>query len=278
MDSLLNFLKNIHFLLIFIVLEVISLVSLIGQDVKRNSVFYTSANYIAGQIYDLTWRYVGYFYLREENAALMQQLSKIRSNSSTSYFLDTAKFHERIDTAGKLKYRYITASVVKNSVARQNNFLTLDAGSNKGITTDMGVVSASGAVGIVVAVSENYSLAISILNKKIGISAKLKNSNFYGSIIWTGENYRYAVLNEIPNHVELKQGDTVVTSGYSSIFPPEIPIATIESFEKNSEDNFYKINVRLLTDLKCLSNVFVIENLMQDEQLQLESLESKITE
>ncbi|MBQ5402779.1 MAG: rod shape-determining protein MreC [Bacteroidales bacterium] len=278
MDSLLNFLKRIHILLIFVVLEAISLTSLIGGDVRRNSVFNTSANYIAGHVYDLTWRYVGYFYLREENASLMRQLSKIRSNSSSSYIIDTARFHDKLDTLGKLKYRYITASVVKNSVSRQNNFITLDQGSANGVREDMAVISASGVVGVIVAVSEHYASAISLLNRKIGISAKLKTNDFYGSIIWLGEDYRKAVLNEIPNHVELHQGDTVVTSGYSSIFPPGIPIATIESFEKNTEDNFYKINVKLLTDMKCVSNVFIIENLMQDEQLNLESLENKFVQ
>lgn len=278
MDSLLKFLKRIHFLLIFIVLEVLSMISLIGQDVRRNSVFNTSANYLFGNLYEVTWRYVGYFYLREENASLMKQLSKIRSNSIQSYSMDTAQFHNHYDTLGKLKYKYITAAVVKNSVARQNNFLTLDVGEEEGVAQDMAVVSPNGAVGVIVATSKHYSLAISVLNKKIGISAKLKYNNFYGSIIWPGEDYRYAILNEIPNHVELHQGDTVVTSGYSSIFPPEIPIATIESFEKNSEDNFYKINVKLLTDLKCLSNVFIIQNMMQDEQLELEDEEKKFVQ
>lgn len=279
MDSLLNFLKKIHFLLVFIVLEVVSLVLVVKGDVRRNSVFNTSANFLTGKIYDVTWRYAGYFYLREENAALMQQLAKNRSRNESAYAVDTAKFHDFVDTTDrKLKYRYITASIVKNSVSRQNNFLTLDAGKKDGVKPDMGVISPSGVVGVVVAVSENYTLAISVLNKKTGISAKLKGNNFYGSIVWPGENYKEAVLTEIPNHVELSQGDTVVTSGYSAVFPPEIPVATIESFEKNSEDNFYNIKVNLLTDLKCVSNVFIIENLMQDEQKELEGLETKFAQ
>jgi rod shape-determining protein MreC len=278
MDSLLIFLKRIHVLLVFIVLEVTAIVFVVRGDVQRNSVFATSANYIMGNIYDITWRYVGYFNLREANVSLLKQLAQNRNNTN-AYINDTATFRDFVDTTNrKLKYRFITASIIKNSVSRQNNFITLDVGREKGVKEDMGVVSPDGVVGIVVAVSDHFSLALSVLNKKIGISAKLKANNFYGSILWPGKDYKRAILTEIPNHVELKEGDTVVTSGYSAVFPGGIPIATVDTFEKNSEDNFYNINVKLLTDLKCVSNVFVIENLMQDEQLNLESREYKFVQ
>lgn len=278
MDSLLRFLKSIHFQLIFIALEVIALILAIGGDAKRNSVFCTSANFVTGRIYDLAWNYVGYFNLREENAMLMEQLSNLRRKNSMFYVSDTAKFQTQTDSLGKLKYRFITASVLKNSINSKNNFMTLDVGEAEGVHPDMAVVSASGAVGIVVNTSEHFSLAISLLNNKVGISAKLKNSNFYGKLNWTGEDYHTAILHEIPNHVILNVGDTVVTSGYSAIFPPGIPVAVIDSFERNSDDNFYSIKVKFTTDLKCLANVFVIENLMQDEQYQLEEEESKFVQ
>lgn len=278
MDSLLRFLKNIHFQLIFIALEVIALILAIGGDAKRNSVFCTSANFVTGRIYDLAWNYVSYFNLREENAMLMEQLSNIRRKNSMFYVSDTAKFQTQTDSLGKLKYRFITASVLKNSINSKNNFMTLDVGKAEGVHPDMAVVSASGAVGIVVNTSEHFSLAISLLNNKVGISAKLKNSNFYGKLNWTGEDYHTAILHEIPNHVILNVGDTVVTSGYSAIFPPGIPVGVIDSFERNSDDNFYSIKVKFTTDLKCLANVFVIENLMQDEQYQLEEEESKFVQ
>ncbi|MBR2887774.1 MAG: hypothetical protein IKB95_06075, partial [Bacteroidales bacterium] len=107
MDSLLRFLKNIHFQLIFIALEVIALILAIGGDAKRNSVFCTSANFVTGRIYDLAWNYVSYFNLREENAMLMEQLSNIRRKNSMFYVSDTAKFQTQTDSLGKLKYRFI---------------------------------------------------------------------------------------------------------------------------------------------------------------------------
>ncbi len=277
MEAILKFLSKIHFLLIFIVLEVISVILLVGSDIRRNSVFNTSANSMIGSLYNFTWKHVAYFNLRDENADLMRQLSQIRSRSN-SYILDTAAFRNRNDSVGKPMYRYITGTIVKNSINRQNNFITVNLGSNNGIHPDMGVISASGVVGVVVAVSPNYSLVLSILNSKVGVSAKLKSQNFYGSITWPGSDYRYAVLDEIPNHVPITKGDTVVTSGYSAIFPPGLPVAVIDGFEKNSEDNFYSINVKLLNDLKRVSNVMIIDNSMQDERRQLEAQESKFVQ
>ncbi|MCQ2974064.1 MAG: rod shape-determining protein MreC [Bacteroidales bacterium] len=278
MESLLRFLKKIHFQIVFIILETIALVLAIGGDIKRNSVFFTSANYIAGNIYNASWKYVKYFNLRGENDILIEQLAQIRQKSKDAYILDTAKFNDAVDSLGVLKYKYITASVLKNSVNRSNNFLTLDVGEKDGVHPDMAVVSAAGVVGIVVNTSEHFSLVISILNNKVGVSAKLKNNNFYGSITWDGIDYHTATLHEIPNHIEINKGDTVVTSGYSAIFPPNLPVAIIEDFHKNGDDNFYSIKVKYITDMKCLSKVFVIDNLFQQEQIELESQESKFVQ
>ncbi len=277
MEAILKFLSKIHFLLIFILLEVFSLVLLVGSDVRRNSVFNTSANSMVGRVYGFTSKYAGYFNLREENAELMGQLSQMRARNY-SFIADTSQFRNYHDSLGKLKYRFLTATIIKNSVNRANNFITIDVGSDHGIRPDMAVVSAAGVVGVVVAVSKNFSLALSVLNGKVGVSAKLKSQNFYGSITWPGDDYRYAELDEIPNHVELNKGDTVVTSGYSAIFPPDLPVAVIEDYERNSEDNFYSIKVKLLTDLKRVSNVMIIDNLMQQEQRDLEALESKFVQ
>ncbi|MCQ2250634.1 MAG: rod shape-determining protein MreC [Bacteroidales bacterium] len=277
MEAIIKFLQKIHFLLIFIALEVISVILLVGSDVRRNSVFNTSANSMIGSLYNFTWKHVAYFNLREENADLMRQLSQIRSRNNT-FIMDTAAYRIKNDSLGKPIYRYITGTIVKNSVNRQNNFITVNLGSNNGIRPDMGVVSASGVVGVVVSVSPNYSLVLSVLNRKVGVSSKLKSQSFYGSLTWPGSDYRFARLDEIPNHVPIARGDTVVTSGYSAIFPAGIPVAVIEDFEKNSEDNFYSINVKLLTDLKRVSNVMIIDNTMQQERRELEAQESNFVQ
>ena len=85
-----------------------------------------------------------------------------------------------------------------------------------------------------------------------------------------GTSPLYAVLNEIPFHVELSVGDTILTSGFSSIFPEGIEVGTIESFSLE-QGNFYDISVRLFTDFQRLFYVNVIRNYRQEEQLNLEN-------
>lgn len=275
MESLLKFFKKIHFLLLFLVLEAIALSFAINGDVRRKSLITTSANRISGSIYSLSRTYVGYFNLRKENELLTKELARLKNKEASSFIIDTAGF-KYCDTCITCKYRYLPASVLKNSINKSYNFITLNEGSDAGVRTDMGVVCASGVVGTVVSVSKNFSLVLSLLNKTTGVSAKLKHCDFYGVVTWPGEDYRVAVLNEIPNHISLSKGDTIVTSGYSAIFPEGILVGRVKAFEKNSDNNFYKIIVDISTDFKCLSNVLIIDNIQQKEQRLLEAEESKI--
>jgi rod shape-determining protein MreC len=124
-------------------------------------------------------------------------------------------------------------------------------------------------VGIVTGVSNNFSTVISLLNTHLRISARLKKSNHFGSFYWEGQDYRVLTLDDIPQHVPVSYGDTVVTSGFSSIFPPDFPLGTIESFHSRGA-NFHSIKVKLFTDFKQLHQVWVLENFRANE---LDSLE-----
>jgi rod shape-determining protein MreC len=128
-------------------------------------------------------------------------------------------------------------------------------------------------VGVVTSVSKSYASGLSLLNPRWSISAKLKNSGYYGSLRWNGQNYRQADLQEIPIHVNLATGDTVVTSGYSSIFPEGLLIGTILSFDKPQGENYYNIKVKLAVDFKSIRYVHVIENVKKEE---LKALENKV--
>jgi rod shape-determining protein MreC len=164
-----------------------------------------------------------------------------------------------------VRYRFIPAEVINNSVNRQNNYITLNKGRKDGIRPEMGIVGPNGIVGIITNVSDNYSTGPTVLNKRWRVSAKIKNSNYFGSLIWDGLNYRIAQLNEIPFHVELAVGDTIITSGYSSVFPEGIMIGQIEDFDIGSGDNFYEIDVRLSTNFMTLTYIEVIQDKGQSE-------------
>ncbi len=135
----------------------------------------------------------------------------------------------------------------------------------------MAVISSTGVVGIVKNVSKNFSTVMSLLHKDSRISAKIKNNNYFGSLTWSGLNYAYADLADIPKHVVLHKGDTILTSAYSTIFPEGVMLGTIDKFSIGPADNFYTISVKFSTNYKTLTNVFVIDNLFKEEQEKIET-------
>jgi rod shape-determining protein MreC len=167
------------------------------------------------------------------------------------------------------KYTYVPAQVISNSVNKQYNFLTLDRGRNHGIKPEMAVISPQGIVGVVYAVSANYSTVISLLNRDFMVSVKIKKNNYFGPLIWEGINPNTASLNEIPYHVNVETGDTIVTSGYSTIFPEGLLVGIVLDFEVE-ESNFFRINVKLSEDFRHLTHVYIINNLLSQEQINLE--------
>ena len=134
----------------------------------------------------------------------------------------------------------------------------------------MAVVSSEGVVGVIYGASNKFSTVISLLNTNLSISSKIKKNDYFGSLAWDGNDYRHAILNEIPYHVNIEIGDTVVTSGHSSIFPENVMIGVIEDFTTKG-GNFYEINVRLSTNFKRIRYIEIVSNLSKKEQLDLEN-------
>ncbi|MEG1380033.1 MAG: rod shape-determining protein MreC, partial [Bacteroidales bacterium] len=168
------------------------------------------------------------------------------------------------------KYDFIMAQVINNSISQMENYITLNKGSKDGVTPQMGVVDQNGIIGIVSLVSDHYSVVISLLNTKLRLSAKVKGSDYFGSLVWDGESGQYAVLEELPRHVEFKEGDTIVTSGYSAAFPEGLPVGVIAGYSRQHNDNFYALKIKLAADFYRLNDVRVIINNQQKEQLELE--------
>jgi rod shape-determining protein MreC len=161
--------------------------------------------------------------------------------------------------------------VINNSINKQFNFITLNKGSLHGIEPEMAVIAPDGVVGVVYATSGNYSTIIPMINRNFRLSAKIRKNGYFGSLSWAGSGYQKTILEEIPFHVDVQHGDTIVTSGYSAIFPEGIIVGTINEFEAR-EGNFYTISVDIAVDYKNLLHVNVIRNLLQEEQRELERI------
>jgi len=263
-------LKNYAFLL-FLFLEVLSFVLIFNFNSYQKAKYFNSANHITASVYNSFSSVVNYFGLAivnrdlaEENARLKSVISNLPAVRTSGDSIFTAV--ETIDST----YRFISARIINNSVNKQNNYITLNKGSKHGIKPDQGIINSNGAVGVITNVSESYSQGFSLLNKRWGVSAKLKKSGTFGPLSWDGEDYQYANLTGIPFHIELTLGDTVVTSSYSSVFPEGILIGTVSSFAQPQGENYYEIKLKLAADFKAVSYVQVFNNFKKDELIELE--------
>ena len=207
-----------------------------------------------------------YFSLGKTNRQLLEENRRLRNLLYNREQADSIQ----LDTA-TIAYSLISAKVIKNSFANQDNYITINKGSKQGLKQDMGVITAEGILGIVEKTSNNYAVVQSILNTKSSINAKIKNSDHFGSLTWNTERFDQVQLEEIPRLVSLLVGDTIVTGAMSSIFPENIPIGVIKRFDLNASQSFYSIDVELFNDMTNIKNVYIVENPNREEILELES-------
>lgn len=269
MRSLLNFLLRIHFLLLFILIEVLSISLLLNNNYFHKAKFVNFTRELSGKLYEKSASFKQYISLAEENKRLQEENTRLLNIIESTYKSDEIFFRSVNDTILNQRYKYTSAKIVNNTVNKKHNFITLNKGSLQGIRPEMAVISNGSIVGVVKGVSKNYSTVISLLNLDLKVSAKVKKNEYFGSLSWEGRGYQRAVLKEIPLHADIHVGDTIVTSGFSSIYPEGIMIGYVKSFEEKG-GSFYEIDVNLSTDFKNLSNVNVVGNLMQTEILKLE--------
>ncbi len=277
MRNLFNFILRYYFFFLFVLLQTAAITMVVQHNHYQRAFFVSSANILAGNVFKLTSGITDYLALKEINRQLAKENARLLNLTSGTFLkTDTLQIQQN-DTVLKQRFIYLNAEVINNSVIRRNNFLTLNKGSRHGIEPDMGVITPLGVVGIVTNVSENFSSVISLLHKDMQISARLAKNNQIGTLIWEGINYRQATLTYIPTHVELNVGDTLVTSGFSVIFPPNILIGTIKSSEIRRGDNFFTAIVDLAIDFNNLKFVQVVKDLMSEELKQVEAHSATIT-
>jgi rod shape-determining protein MreC len=270
MRNFIRFILKHHFILLFLMIEVACLVMVLNYNSYQRAAWLSSSNRISGAIYRSYSNTSQYLMLRRINEELAAENTYLRSQLPESFRVSKDYFNTVYDSLSEQQFIYRTAQVINNSVNKYFNYMTLNKGYQHGIREEMGVISSKGVVGVVKNVSDHYSTVISILNTRLLISAKLKESGFFGALEWDGRRYTHAWLNEIPMHASVAVGDLVVTSGYSAIFPEGILLGTVDQVEKDKGESFYRIKVKLSVDFKDLAYVEVIGNAMREERLELE--------
>ena len=266
MRNLLNFLVKYNYWFLFILLEVASFVLLFRFNRYQQSVFFTSANAVAGKLYEVTGSIAAYFHLKETNEDLLDHNIRLEQRVAQlerallDARSDTTLYHSLDSVPRDHSYSLHKARIIKNSLNRLDNYLTLDKGSADSIRPEMGVVSANGVVGIVYKTTPHYALVISLLNSKSSLSCKIQGSDYFGYLKWEGGDSQYAYLRDLPRHAEFSVGDTVVTSGYSAVFPPGLLVGYIDEMTDSHDGLSYLLKIRLATDFGRVSDVRVIAN------------------
>jgi rod shape-determining protein MreC len=266
MQQIINFIIRYKNFLLYILLFVFALALTIQSHSFHNSRFFNSASWISGNIYKTSYGISSYLDLSKENRRLLKENRVLRKQLINQKLLDTVE----MDTTG-YTYTIISAQVIKNSYANPKNYITINKGKKHHIKQDMGVITTNGILGIVENTSSNFATVQSILNTKSNINAKIKNTNHNGSLVWDTKAYNVAQLVDIPRLVPLMVGDTIVTGGMSSIFPPNIPIGVIKKFDLNTSKSAYTVDVALFNDMTNLQNVYIIDNINRPEIIELES-------
>ena len=273
--NLINFILKYDYWFLFIILEIASFVLLFRFNNYQGSVFFSSANYVSGVIYETSHQVTQYFGLRGVNERLTARNVQLEleveslSRQLAEYGKDTTAI-TRLRKEVLRSYRIVDAHVVNNSVTRANNFITLDKGSADSIRPEMGVVCGNGIVGIVYLTAPHHSIVLPVLNAKSNISCKIKRTSYFGFLKWEGGSSQYAYVKDMPRHSEFSLGDTIVTSGHSAVFPAGIPVGTVDDMEDSHDGLSYLLKVKLFTDFARLNNVRVLGSFNGTEQAQLE--------
>ena len=270
MRNLLNFLSRHHNLIIFIILEGLALFLLTTRNDYHNTRVVKGFRGVTTGIDESIFNARSYLSLRKANILLMDENIALKNTMNRLNAGEPSSYYPVVDSVYNQQFNFTGAEVINNSVNRQKNFITLNKGKKDGVDVDMAVTTNDGVTGIIVGSSDNFSVAMSLLNLDFRLSARIRSNGYFGSLSWDGRNTGEALLSEIPQHAPVVQGDTIETTAYSAIFPEGIMIGTISNFERSGSD-FYSIRVSLATDFSRLTHVNIIGNLRREEQLQLEN-------
>ncbi len=255
-----QFLYRIRAFFLFAFLEFLAIWMIVANNSPQGAAFFNSSTELVGNALKKQADVVQFFSLVDanaalvkENASLMQEILRLQIKPDSMPLA--------IDSALEATFLLKSARVVANSMRFSQNHLTLYKGTKDGIKPGMGVFNSQGIVGRIKSVSENYSVAFSVLNTNLLISAKIKSSDVFGSVQWDGGNTSEVQLLYVPRHVKASKGDTVITSGFNAVFPEGILIGKISKVEVNKTDpNYLALTVKLSTDFSKLTYVYLVEN------------------
>lgn len=274
MQNFAEFFRKYSRLMLFVLLLGISLFFLYKNNRYQRVLIFNAANETAGSAFEVYADARGYLSMKKTNLLLAEENAALRAQLLADKYKIYNKWMNS-DTTYKQVYRYIPAQVINNSVDKANNYVTLNVGSAHGVRPDMGIISPDGVVGVIKSVSEHFSVGISLLHRKSQLSARLRGSEFFGSLTWQGTDENTLILEYIPSYAQIAPGDTIETTTYSSIFPQGIPIGIVKSFDVDADEGYFKIKVKPISEFRKLGSVYVVNYTLKQEQTTLETNAAK---
>lgn len=260
MYNLLRLIKKYSYVLLFLILEALCVIMLIKNLPYQKRKLVSFGNSISGHLFEARNNMMDYFSLKEENQLVLEYNAMLMTALSQNVEDTTVV----VDTT-LTDYRFIPAKVINNSIYRVNNYLIIDKGKNDGIKKDMGVICENGIVGKVANTTDNYSSVISLLHPYSVVSARFVENQHLANVSWETRDYRFGTVKDIPLHIDLQKGDSLVTSGFSNVYPADIMIGTIEEMLESDSKDFNTAKIRLSTNFSTLRHVYVIKNIHQTE-------------
>ena len=265
MRNLIRFLVQYHIAFLFVALQIFCLAILISYNNYHNIRFFSFSNEVSGAVNAQVTNVTEYISLKQINEELAEENTALKEKIKSAY-LDTAEsFNPFFDTAYEQQFSYTRAKVISASVNKLQNFLMINKGSKNGIERDMGVLSPSGVAGIVTEVSPNYATVMTLLHTQMSLSTAVDRTGYFGLLSWDGQSYDRIQLEDIPAHVDLLYGDTLVTQGAGGIFPPGQKIGFVTDWEELKGSRFYLINAEPATDFKKIRHVYIVKNKLKDQ-------------
>ena len=282
MRNLLAFLAKYNHWFVFILLEVICFVLLFRFNNFQGSVYFSSANAVAGKVYEYNSSVTTFFNmsqsnkkLSERNLILEQQVRALTQYIATHHGDSLAM--EQCQKQALAGFKLIPAKVIQSTINREDNLITIDKGKADGIHEDMGVACGTGVVGVVYMASDHYSIVLPVINVNSNISVMIRKRGYFGFLHWKGTPSDIAYVDDVPRHARFALGDYVVTNGYSSIFPPGIMVGKILHMFNSSDGLSYRVQLRLSTDFGKLRHVCVIDNsALKDKALLLKAAQDSL--
>ncbi|WP_276910721.1 rod shape-determining protein MreC [Hallella colorans] len=274
MRNLLAFLAKYNHWMVFILLETISAILLFQYNSYQGSVWFTSANAVAGKALGAKAKIESFFSLSKVNEELtlrnlyLEQQAKTLAEKLTEATKDSDWMRSGQFEILKA-YRLIPAKVVSNSLNSPDNLITINKGTSDGVEQDMGVACGSGVVGVVYMASAHYAVVIPVLNLQSKISCRIRGREYFGYLSWEGGDTQTAFVDDVPRHAHFKLNEWVETNGFSSVFPPGISVGKIMHVYNSPDGLSYRLQVRLSTDFSRLRDVCVIDNRQIKERLEV---------